>query len=131
MKERERQRYQVQQLEDETTITNHNNWIYLLYKTMSGSQICWLGMYSTLTPPYLAGSHRSFSSYHSYLFMHYVFCFIKTIKFSQFARRFLFCNKNFRSNSKTNRDLLTCFSQTFDVMIWFFSSFEFSKSMNT
>jgi len=25
MKERERQRYQVQQLEDETTITNHNN----------------------------------------------------------------------------------------------------------
>ena len=46
---------------------------YLLYRTISGSQICWLGMYRTSTPPYLAGSQRNLSSYHSYSAMHAIF----------------------------------------------------------
>lgn len=32
---------------------------YLLYSTMSGSQICSAGTWSLLTPPYSSGSQRS------------------------------------------------------------------------
>lgn len=39
---------------------------YLLYNTMSGSQICSDGTYSLSTPPYSEGTQVSFLSIHSY-----------------------------------------------------------------